>query len=252
MKSPFVYSIMCLVLLASCGGTQNLLSQSKRKMNREIQTLDSVFLYKKNYEYRIRKDDKISISVWQQDELGVGSSYGIYNSNEVYGKYLMVDAQGNIEVPKIGKMYVLNFTIVELKDSLSTQFSQWLNQSIVDVKVLNKEVTILGEVRNPGVYDLDKETNHLFELIAMSGGTESYANLKYVKIIRQQDTSIHEAILDLRNQSNYLTQDIQLMPSDVVIIPSKKYKEFDRRISVIIPFTSALTAAAIFMSGFNK
>ena len=79
-------------------------------------TLDSSFVYNKNYQYRIRKDDKITISVWGQDELSVGSCYGIYNSNEVYGKWLMVDENGNIELPKLGSMKVLNVTLIELKD----------------------------------------------------------------------------------------------------------------------------------------
>ena len=242
--------IITAALLSSCRGTQNLMGEKSKTMDEKILLLDSVFAYNPNYQYHIKTDDKINISVWGQDELSVGSTYGIYNSNEVYGKYLMVDANGNIEVPKVGTMNVNNLTLIELKDSLKTLFGEWILTPVVDVKILNKDLTILGEVRNPGVFDIDKNQNTLFELIARSGGVEDYANLKYVKVFRQEGPNVRVATINLRDYGQYFAQNIQLLPSDVVVIPSKKYKEFDTRISVMIPFTSAITSAAIFKSAF--
>jgi polysaccharide export outer membrane protein len=219
-------------------------------MDDKILELDSIFHYNPNYQYHIKTDDKINISVWGQDELSVGSTYGIYNSNEVYGKYLMVDANGNIEVPKVGTLNVNDLTLIELKDSLKILFGEWIVTPIVDIKILNKDITVMGEVRNPGVFDVDKNQNTLFEMIARSGGTEDYANLKYVKVFRQEGPNVRVATINLRDYGQYFAQNIQLLPSDIVVIPSKKYKEFDRRVSVMIPFTSAITSAAIFKSAF--
>ena len=238
------------VFLSSCGGTHNLLGEKNTIMNEKVQTLDSIFQYNPHYQYHIKTDDKITISVWGQDELSVGSTYGMYNSNEVYGKYLLVDALGNIEVPKVGTLQVNDLTLIELKDSLKTLFGEWIVTPVVDVKILNKDITMMGEVRTPGVYDVDKNHNSLFEMIARSGGLEDYANIKYIKIFRQEGLNVRIATINLRAYGDYLGQNIQLLPSDIVVVPSKKYKEFDRRISVIIPFTSALTTAAIFKSTF--
>jgi polysaccharide export outer membrane protein len=242
--------LITTVFLSSCGGTHNLMGEKNTIMNEKIQTLDSIFQYNPNYQYHIKTDDKITISVWGQEELSVGSTYGIYNSNEVYGKYLLVDALGNIEVPKVGTLNVKGLTLIELKDSLKTLLGEWLVTPVIDVKILNKDITVMGEVRTPGVYDIDKNHNSLFEMIARSGGIEDYANLKYVKVFRQEGPHARVATINLKQYGNYLSQNIQLLPSDVVVIPSKKYKEFDKRISVIIPFTSALTSAAIFRSTF--
>ncbi|MFT5056289.1 MAG: polysaccharide export outer membrane protein [Pseudoalteromonas distincta] len=242
--------LITTVFLSSCGGTHNLMGEKNTIMNEKVQTLDSIFQYNPHYQYHIKTDDKITISVWGQDELSVGSTYGMYNSNEVYGKYLLVDALGNIEVPKVGTLQVNDLTLIELKDSLKTLFGEWIVTPVVDVKILNKDITVMGEVRTPGVYDIDKNHNSLFEMIARSGGIEDYANLKYVKVFRQEGPHVRVATINLKQYGNYLSQNIQLLPSDVVVIPSKKYKEFDKRISVIIPFTSALTSAAIFRSTF--
>ena len=135
----FIKLSLFVLLFTSCK-TQNLLVSKN-------ETKDTTnFVYDENYQYKIRKDDKISISVWGEDNLSVGSVYGIYNSNEVYGKWLLVDANGNIEVPKLGTKNVVNKTIPELKAEIKNELKQYLVNPVVDVKVLNKEITILVEV----------------------------------------------------------------------------------------------------------
>ena len=93
--------MILIFLLPSCK-TQNIFKDSKEERKALQEELDSAFLFDPNYQYIIRKDDKVNISVWGQEDISVGSVYGIYNSNEVYGKWLLVDANGCIEVPKIG------------------------------------------------------------------------------------------------------------------------------------------------------
>ncbi len=244
-----LFMLSAILVLSSCT-TQNLMGEKRSVLKAQIEQFDSIFNYDSAYEYVIRKDDKISISVWGQDELSVGSSYGIYNSNEVYGKWLMVDAHGQIEIPKLGTFKASDLTLIELKDTLKLRFGEWVVNPIVDVKVLNRNLTILGEVRNPGLYTIDKEYNTLFELLALSGGFEKYANLKYIKVFRQLGPDVHVVTINLKDYGHYFAQNIHLRPSDIVVVPSRGYKEFDSRISTIIPFASAVTSAAIFVSAF--
>ena len=242
MKTIIKLSLFVL-LFTSCK-TQNLLVSKN-------ETKDTTnFVYDENYQYKIRKDDKISISVWGEDNLSVGSVYGIYNSNEVYGKWLLVDANGNIEVPKLGTKNVVNKTIPELKAEIKNELKQYLVNPVVDVKVLNKEITILGEVRNPNTIQVDKDHNNLLEMISKTGGFDFYANLKSIKVLRQEGNDVKVTNIDLTNATDILNQNIQLHPGDIVIVPSKKNKEFDKRISTIIPFTTTVSAAAIIIKLF--
>lgn len=236
------------ILFASCK-TQNLFVQN-RSERKAIEILDSAFMYNPMYEHTIRKDDKVSISVWGQDELSIGSVYGIYNSNEVYGKWLLVDSRGNVALPKYGTFKIDGYTIAVLKDTLRDIYKKWIVNPIVDVKVLNKEITVLGEVRNPSVVPVDKDRNTLMEMISKTGGFEFYANLKHIKVLRQQGEDVHIANIDLTKSGNYLAKNIQLHPGDIIIVPSKGYKTFDKRIATIIPFTSTVTAAAILLGLF--
>lgn len=244
----FSLALVLLFALASCG-TQNIRIKTQ-PVKPDRAALDSVFYFNPKYEHVIRKDDKLNVSVWGQDELSVGSIYGIYNSNEVYGKSLLVDKYGNIELPKYGTFRAEGYTIPNIKDSLRRIYGRWIVNPIVDVKVLNKQITVLGEVRNPSVVQVDKDANTLLDMIARTGGFEFYANLKSVKVLRQKDGNVHVANINLINAGDYLARNIQLQPGDIVIVPSKRYKAFDKRIATIIPFTSTVTAAAILMSTF--
>lgn len=224
--------------------------EKKSERNAEVAVLDSMFFFNPDYQYHIRVNDKISISVWGQDDLSVGSTYGIYNSNEVYGKWLMVDADGTIEIPKVGTYYVLNKSVITLKKELKEKFRVWLVNPIIDVKILNREITVVGEVRDPQVIKIDKDQNTLLEMIAHCKGFNYYANIKYIKVFRQEGEHVRVANIDLSKPEDFLFKNIQLYPSDVVVIPSKKHKDFDKRVATIIPFTTTITAAAILLGTF--
>lgn len=246
---PLLFSLVSIVFLQSCY-TQNLFVETARSKAVVLSTEDSLVYFNDSYEYTIRVDDKISISVWGHDELSVGSTYGIYNSNEVYGKWLMVDTDGTIEVPRFGIIKVKDLTLPELKRNMKDSLSLILKNPVVDVKVLNREISLVGEFRDPATIPVDKEKNYLLDIIAQVGGFDHYANLKCIKVYRQVGKDTHILNIDLTVKGDYRFKNIPLYPGDIVIAPSRSYKEFDRRVSVIIPLTSVLTSAAIFKSTF--
>lgn len=239
-----IIPLLAGLLLQACTVT-NMLTEPGGKADNSVAALDSVFYDNPDYQYHIQVDDKINISVWQQDELSIGSVYGIYNSNEVYGKWLLVDKNGNIEVPRLGTLRVEYMTVIALKDSLAARFGEWLVNPIVDIKILNKEISVLGEVRNPQVITLDTEQTRLLDIIAKANGFEFYADIKRVKVMRQVGEHVHIANINLSQGDAYLNRNIPLYPGDVVIVPAKNSKRLDRQLSNIIPFTSVATAAAI-------
>jgi polysaccharide biosynthesis/export protein len=239
-----------VVLFGSCK-TQNIFDAGNQSFNNfQDLTVDSSFYYQADYQYKIRKGDKITISIWGQDDISVGSLYTIYNSNEVFGKWVMVDARGFIELPKIGSLHVHDLTQMQLKDSLKSIYGVWIKNPVIDVRILNKEITVMGEVRSPGVVLIDKENSTILESVARTGGFNDYANIKKLKVLRQVEDHVKMVTIDLSTNGNYFEQNIQLQPGDVLVVPSKRHKEFDRRISVLIPFTTAITAGSIILGLF--
>lgn len=249
MSRFLLIPLIAVLLMPSCT-TTHLFMDRDGKPDTSASALDSVFHNNPEYEYVVRVNDKISVSVWLQEELSVGSVYGIYNSNEVYGKWLLVDADGTIELPRIGSMRVEGMTVVALKDSLVSMYAAWLVNPVVDVKVLNKEITVLGEVRNPQVLTIDTEQVRLLDAIGKANGFDVYANLKHIQVLRQVGEHVHVAHLDLSQADAYFSRNIALYPGDVVIVPAQSAKRFNRELSNIIPFTSVATAVAILLNTF--
>lgn len=240
-----IFSLIVVSMsLASCA-TQNILQRNKKD---EANSLfeDSIFQSRAEYQYTLRKDDKISISVWDHDDLSVGSIYGIYNSNEVYGKWLLLDAAGNVNVPKLGTINLLGLTIIQAQEKLKIEYKKWVVNPIVEVKVLNREVTLLGELKTPGTYLLEKEKNSLLELIGRAGDLDFYANKKKVQIVRSVKNQPLSYTVDLTKMDPAFTANISLQPGDVVYVPSRKGKHWDKRAgSTLVPIASAISSIVL-------
>ncbi|MBL0191800.1 MAG: hypothetical protein IPQ18_10780 [Saprospiraceae bacterium] len=110
----------------------------------------------------------------------------------------------------------------------------------MDIKILNQEITVLGEVRDLRSSLVDKSRNTLLELIASAKRLNFMPILPNISI-SQVGENAHVANINLTKSGSMTAKNINLYPGDVVVVPSKKYKEFDKRISTIIPFTTALT-----------
>lgn len=245
MKKQLI--LLAITLLFTSCATQNILTPSADKQN--INLTKDAFNFNSTYEYRLRKDDKINISIWDHDDLSVGSIYGIYNSNEIYGKWLMLDLNGDVSVPKIGNVHLKGLTVSEAKEALKTAFSKWIVDPIVEVKVLNKKVTILGELKTPGEYTLEKDDNTLLEMVGLAGDFDFYANKKKIQVIRKENGITVTKICDLTKVDQQFSENTQIHPGDVIYVPSRKGKHWDKRAgSTIVPIASAISTAVLILS----
>jgi polysaccharide biosynthesis/export protein len=238
----FLGLIISVVIAFSSCATQNLLVQTKPAEERS-RKVDSAFRYDSSYQYKIRKYDKISISIWDHDDLSVGSLYGIYNSNEVYGKWLMLDAEGNVIVPKIGRISLYDLTVIQARKKLEDEYKKWLVNPIIEIKVLNKEITILGELKTPGKFLLEKDNNSLLDIIGKAGDFDFYANKTKIQIIRPMKDSAMVLTVDLTKMDNYASANIHIQPGDIINVPSRKGKVWDKRAgSVIVPIATVISS----------
>lgn len=238
--------LLTSLLLWLSGCTSQALFQSVRP-----DRIDSTFFSKENTQYTIRRDDKISVSIWNHDDLSVGSLYSIYSANEVYGKWVMVDPNGDVPIPKIGKVRLAGLTQLQARDLLLREFRKWIVDPIIDVKVLNREVTLLGELKNPGKLLLEKESNTLVELLGRAGDFDLYANQQAIKVIRTVDNQPHTITLDLTRMDQFGATNIQILPGDVIYVPARRGKLWDKRAGPsVLPVASAITTLLVLFKFF--
>ena len=197
-------------------------------------------------QYLIDSDDKITVSIWNNDDISVGSLYTIYSANEVFGRWVQVDSVGYARLPKIGTFYMKGLTCTQAADSIAEFLSKEVKDPIVVIRVLNREITIIGEVRTPGNFILEKEQTTLYEWLGKAEGFTQYANTKKVQLVRDSTSYI----IDLSKQNALALHAVSVYSGDVVNVPSKSGKGFDMSIGRIIPFASAFTAIAVLWSVF--
>jgi polysaccharide export outer membrane protein len=229
--------LLALGLLSSC--TQNLFV-SKRPLAAPS-TLD----VGPSYQYHLRKDDKLSLSVWDHDELSLGSIYGHYSVNEIEGKWALVDAMGNLDVPKAGQYHVEGLTVPEAEELLEKVFSKWIVNPQLSLKVLNMETTVMGEVNMPGKQRLEKERNTLIEVLARAGDFGAYADKRHVKVLRQTTAGTQAAEIDLTTLSSFERNNLVIVPGDVVYVPAKNGKQFDRKAPSVLGIASIVSTILI-------
>jgi len=234
--------VLLAVGMSSCS-VQNVFVE-----NRYYQIDSTFFLKPELYEHVIRPGDKITISVWNHDDLSIGSIYTIYNSNEVFGKWVTVGIDSTIPVPKLGRVHLAGLKISEAEKTLTQKFSNHIVDPAVTVKVLNKEITVLGKVRSPGQYILEKDQTTVMDALAMAEGTIYYADKKHVRLVRNGKTYL----INLTKLNTFHLTNLTIRAGDLLIVPSLKASVFDQKINVIIPFASAISALSIAASFLIK
>ncbi|MBD2769129.1 polysaccharide biosynthesis/export family protein [Hymenobacter sp. BT664] len=229
--------LLVLSLLSSC--TQNMFVTKKKLPPASALDVGP------NYQYHLRKDDKISVSVWDHEELSVGSIYGHYSVNETEGKWTMVDAQGNINVPKMGNVHVEGLTVPEAEELFEKMLSKWILAPQLTLKVLNMETTVLGEVGLPGKQRLEKERNTLVEVLGKAGDMGVYADKRHVKLLRPAAGGTQAVEMDLTQLSAFDLNNIVVVPGDVVYVPAKSGKQFDRKAPSVLGIASIVSTVLV-------
>jgi len=231
--------ISILVFLSSCGSLN--IFQGRAESKGDIEAFD---MLTKNYAHVLAPDDKLSVSVWNHDDLSIGSAFSIYNSNEAFGKWILIEADSTGSIPYVGSIKLGGLTLSQAENLIAEKMSEYIKKPIVELRVLNREVTILGEVIAPGNYVLEKELNTLVEYVGKAQGFGFYANTKAIQVIR--DDVAYK--IDLTRLEEMQYKNIYLKADDIIYVPSKKGKSVDMKAPVLIPVASLLTSVSVMIT----
>ena len=239
-----LFVLPVFLILHSCK-VENLLEKTAGEYDEQL-IADS--LIDKAYTHVLEPDDKINLSIWDHDELSVGSIYSIYNANEVYGRWLLIDEDGYATLPRLGKIKLSGLTLSQAEKYLAGMYGKFLKYPIIEIQLLNNDVTVLGEVLHPGRYTFNKERPSIIEVLAEAGGFDFYADKKHVKLIRHSADTSYQYVLDLTSMPPYFDQNLNIHSGDFIYVPAKNAKKTDKRVSVIIPFTAIISSAILILT----
>ena len=196
----------------------------------------------------------ISLNKESSESFNIESNTNSQASNmtmaNLYINGFTINDAGMIEMPVIGRINLLGKNLDQAKKSIQKVVDEYLKDATVIVKLANFEITILGEVNNPGTFPIMKENITIFEAVAMAGDLSDYANRQKVKIIRTENNKKKIYSIDLTNQQLLLSDFYYLRNDDMVYVEPLKYRTFRKQQSQLV--LSALTSLAVVVNVLLK
>lgn len=150
-----------------------------------------------NYEPLIQNDDMLYINVssfepeasapFNLESLGVDDKKdGNTTANNflVQKQTYLVDNNGNIEFPVIGTIAVAGYSIINLKEVLKQKLSLYLKDPVINIRIVNFKVSVIGEVMKPGTVTSESQRITIIDALAKAGDLTIYGKRDNVLIIR--------------------------------------------------------------------
>lgn len=180
-------------------------------------------------ELRIQKNDQLSIQVMSLTSDPKADL--LYNLPVAEGSAgssgYLVDADGNIEYPRLGTIHVQGMTKKELAAEIKKRLTEpveLLRNPTVIIRFLNYKVTVLGFVAREGVLPVPGERINILEAIGLAGGITEFGKKDKVKIMRESDTEVQIAYIDLTSDSLVHSPFYYLVQNDVITVEPTKAK----------------------------
>ena len=216
-------------LMASCVTARkvNYMQDPDRYIPHYADTLSFV-------DYELRIGDRLYVHVYSLDENVTkmynagrnGSQMRNQMSNQNGGSYdlytYLVDEEGNIDFPTIGKIYVRGLTTRDVKHKLEEELSTLLQElpgySVVSVEVniVNRSFSVVGA--QSGRYPINKEKMTIFEALAMVGDLGEFNSRKEIKLVREKEGVTTIKTFDARSKDIVNSEYYYIEPNDIIYI----------------------------------
>lgn len=173
-----------------------------------------------------------------------------------------VDSKGDIDFPVLGALHIAGMTRGELSGYIKGELMgrNLVKDPTVIVDFLSSGVDILGDVKSPGRYDINKDKLTILEAISLAGDLNITGQRENVKVIRQENGTLHTYTVDLTNAASLASSPAYyLQQGDVVYVePNAMQKRATTVngnnalsvgfwISVASLLTSVVTTLAVFI-----
>jgi polysaccharide export outer membrane protein len=204
-------------------------------------------------DYLVRPSDVLYITVASLDE----RTSAFFNSNASFTQLpespmaisLMgyrVNLDGSIEFPFIGKIFVSGLTLEQIRDKIHLAVGKYIDQSSVTVKLLNDNITVVGEVRNPGRFLMASEEINIIEALSLAGDVTEYGNRRKVRLIRKEGNVFEMVEVNLLDEKVMLSPYFYLKPGDILYVEPRRLQSWSLT-SIPLGMTITLLNTAVLL-----
>lgn len=250
MNTKFPTQIIIVLLLAltlfSCASKKKVLY-----FQSEGQTFQSEAL---NYEPLLQPDDELMIVVsaknpelampYNLNSIGL-SSITLQPNNTMANNYqerlqtYLIDEKGFVTMPVLGPIHLAGMTRIEAIEKIKGLLVNDIKDPVVNVRMLNFKVSVLGEVKNPGIQRVQTDRITVLEALSAAGDLTIYGKRNDILIIREINGAKTIVTVDIGQQDIVNSPYYYLSQNDVVYVQPNKTRVDS---SVIGPNVSVILA----------
>jgi len=253
--------IVGVVLLTSCATPTNVVY---------FQDADDYARYVNiaPYEVHIHQDDLLAIMV-NSTATEAALPYNLPLSNyyvggESYGQQrllgYLVDKEGNIDFPELGKIHAEGLSRNQLRDHLKSKLIEGghLTDPIISINFLNFKISVQGEVNRPGSFQVSGERITLLEALSMAGDLTIYGRRDKVYVIREVPGERIIRAHDLSTTDIFSSPCYYLQQNDIVYVEPNKRRiqqsniNQNNNVSVLLSAVSVLFTAVTLIVNISK
>ena len=223
MKKILILFFAIGLILTSCASRKNMLYMYNGTRAENTQAA--------NYEQTLQPDDNLLIVVTAaKPELAndfnlmylSARSTEITSSTDKTSYTYLINKEGYIDFPVLGKLKLAGLTRIQAEEKIKLMLKDYIADAGVNLRVVNFEVSVLGEVARPGRQVVSGERITILEAISYAGDLTIYGKRNNVSVIREKDGVITITEVDLTD-ANLLTSPVYyLSHNDVVMVQPNK------------------------------
>lgn len=217
---PILYCILLFSLMSSCVTSKEVSYLQNLKHNQTIPLSE-------NFEALISPYDQLRITV-----IGVGDEkelaepfnpFGVVQGNgNQNGIGYLVDVNGDIQFPILGKIHVKGMTRIQLQETIVNKLIEggYMNEPMVEVRFMNFRVFVLGTADGGKVLNIDNERCTFLEALAMAGGLSQFSKRDRIAVMREENGKIVTHFLDPRSTDVFYDPYFLLQQNDIIVTQS--------------------------------
>lgn len=183
--------------------------------------------------YTLRPGNNLYVKVFSVDQdlydffnLGFGSAGNVYYDAAVYLNSYSVNDSGFVELPFLGKILVDGLTLEQAKEKIQVKLENYLKNTMVIVRLVNYNVTVVGEVQRPGQIKVYQDRINVYEVLSLAGDMTTFARRDDVILVRKTDKGSQIHHLDLLDDHFLESEYYYIMPDDIVYVKPVKGKNY--------------------------
>ena len=255
-------TVMAIATFTSCVPQKKILYLQNATMLNDSVFMSIEYENERNFNYKVQPGDNLFIRIASLDEMfskyfnsmnqggtmGYTSTTNSSGNPAIYLNGYTVGADGNIELPFVGKVFVKDLIVDEIQTKVQEIMNEYLKETVVYVKLGVFNLTILGEVARPGQYQIYQSDINLFQAIALAGNATDFANKSAIKIIHQTTNGSQIVKVNLNDADILSSPDFYLKPNDIIYVEPLKTKQFG---FTSVPYGTIISAISLLVTCFT-